>query len=108
WLEVFANNHRTRCKVSPVETLETFTPREELLKDVYVMEKIETKQGWNNPSVDENWFNGYYQEIQDFVEAVYFDRPPLSDLDLGRECVRVMYGGYVSAERNGERFRLPE
>ena len=108
WLEVFTNNHRARCKVSPVETLETFTPREELLKEVYVMEKIETKQGWNNPSVDENWFNGYYQEIQDFVEAVYFDRPPLSDRNLGRECVRVMYGGYVSAERNGERFHLPE
>src|SRR5579872_4166236 len=107
WLEVFANNHRTRCRISPVPVLDTYTPREELMKEVYVMEKIETKQGWNNPSPEENWFNGYYQEIQDFMECVYFDRDPLSDIELGRECIKVMYGGYVSAQNSGERFSLP-
>jgi len=107
WLEVFANNHRTRCRISPVPVLDTYSPREELMKEVYVMEKIETKQGWNNPSPEENWFNGYYQEIQDFMECVYFDRDPLSDIELGRECIKVMYGGYVSAQNSGERFSLP-
>jgi predicted dehydrogenase len=108
WLEVFANNHRTKCRISPIETLDTYNPKEELLREVYVMEKIGTKQGWNTPSVDENWFNGYYQEIQDFVESVYYERDPVSDLDLGRECVKIMYGGYVSAERGGEKFLLPK
>ncbi len=106
WLEVFANNHRTRCRLSPVEGLSTFNPKEELLRDVYVMEKIGSKQGWSSPALDENWLNGYYQEIQDFMESVYYGRDAQSGLELGRECVKVMYSAYVSAERGGEKVRL--
>ena len=34
WLEVFANNHRTRCNINPVDALTTYNPKEEQLKDV--------------------------------------------------------------------------
>jgi hypothetical protein len=44
-MEVFANNHRTRCNLNPVPVLDTYNAREELLKDVYVAEKIGSKQG---------------------------------------------------------------
>jgi len=107
WLEVFANNHRTKCQVNPVDALRTFNPKEELLRDVYVTEKIGTKQGWNNPTPDDNWINGYYQEMQNFAESVYFDRVPLSDGELGRECVKSMYAAYVSAESLGQQIELP-
>ncbi len=50
WLEVFANNHRTRCNLNPIDALETYNPREDLLKNVYVREKIGTKQGWSHPA----------------------------------------------------------
>lgn len=93
---------RTRCNVNPVAALETFNPKEELLKNVYVTEKIGTKQGWSNPTLDDNWLNGYYQEMQDFVECAYYDREPISNGELGRECVNIMYGGYLSAENKGQ------
>lgn len=108
WLEIRANNHRTRCSISPVDNVTTYNPREDLLKDAYVMEKIGTKQGWNNPAPDEKWTNGDYQEIQDFVECAYLDREPLSSGALGRECVAVMYSAYLSAERNGLRVDVPQ
>jgi predicted dehydrogenase len=106
WIEVFANNHRTRCMVNPVEALKTYNPKEELLQNVYVAEKIGTKQGWTSPTLDDNWLNGYYQEIQDFAECVYHNREPLSDGELGRECVKIMYAAYVSAESFGQRVDL--
>jgi predicted dehydrogenase len=106
WIDVFANNHRTRCQLNPMEALKTYNPKEELLRDVYITEKIGTKQGWNNPTLDDNWLNGYYQEIQDFVESAHYHRSPLSDGELGRECVKVMYAAYLSAESSGQKVML--
>ena len=33
-------------------------------KDIYTVEKIETKHGWTNIPPDEDWFTGYLQAIQ--------------------------------------------
>jgi predicted dehydrogenase len=107
WLEVFANNHRTRCNLNPIDALETYNPKEELLKDVYVVEKIGTKQGWNRPSPDEDWQHGYPQEFQDFMEALGENRQPLSGAELARDTVAVLYSGYLSAEKRGEEVRIP-
>lgn len=107
WLEVHANNHRTHCSLNPVNALTTYNPREELLRDVYVVEKTGTKQGWSHPAPDEDWMHGYPQEIQDFMEAVYFDRVPLCGGLLARDCVAVMYSAYLSAERKGAEVKVP-
>ena len=87
WLEVFCNNHRTRCNLNPINALETFNPREDILKDVYVVEKTNTKQGWSRPAPDEGWQHGYPQEFQDFMESIYHDREPLSGIDLARDTI---------------------
>ncbi len=107
WLEVFANNHRTRCNLNPTDALETYNPREEFLKDVYVTEKIGTKQGWSNPAPDEDWQHGYPREFQDFMESIYHGREPLSNGDLGRDTVAVLYSAYLSAERHGAEVSVP-
>ncbi len=107
WLEVFANNHRTRCNLSPIDVLETFNPREDLLKDVYITEKLGTKQGWSHPAPDENWQNGYHHEFQDFMECVYHDREPLAGAPLGRDTIAVLYSAYLSAERHGTEVAIP-
>ncbi len=107
WLEVFANNHRTRCNLNPINALETYNPREEQFKDVYVTEKIGTKQGWSNPAPDEDWQHGYPQEFQDFMEAIARDRQPLAGGELARDTVAVLYAGYVSAERRGAEVEVP-
>jgi len=50
WLEVFAINHRTKCNINPIDTLGTYNPDEKELRDVYVVEKIGSKQGWTKPA----------------------------------------------------------
>jgi predicted dehydrogenase len=107
WLEVCANNHRTRCTLIPVDALTTYNPKEALLKDVYITEKIGTKQGWSHPAADEDWQNGYHQEFQDFMECVYHDREPLAGAGLGRDAVAVFYCAYLSAERHGAEVTIP-
>lgn len=107
WLEVFANNHRTRCNLNPIDALETYSPREEFLKDVYVAEKIGTKQGWTRPAPSEDWQHGYPREFQDFVESIYHNREPLSGGDLARDTVAVLYSAYLSAERRGAEVEIP-
>ena len=107
WLEVFANNHRTRANLNPIDALETYNPREDLLKDVYVTEKLGTKQGWSCPAPDEAWQHGYPQEFQDFIESIHFDREPLAGGELARDTVAVLYAGYLSAERRGAEVPVP-
>jgi predicted dehydrogenase len=107
WLEIFANNHRARCNLSPTNAMELYNPREEQLADVYVMEKIGTKQGWSNPSPDENWMFGYPQEIQDFMVAIATDQEPKSGMLVASDTVGVLYVAYLSAERKGEEVEIP-
>lgn len=107
WLEFFANNHRTRCNLNPTDALETYNPREELLADVYVVEKIGTKQGWSHPAADEDWQHGYRRELQDFVESFAADREPLSAGELARDSIVAIYSAYVSAERRGAEVDIP-
>jgi predicted dehydrogenase len=107
WLEVVCNNHRTHCNLSPVNSLETFNAREDLLKDVYVTEKIGTKQGWSNPATDEDWHHGYPQEFQDFMESIFKGRKPISTAELARDTIATLYTGYLSAQRGGAEVDIP-
>jgi predicted dehydrogenase len=107
WLEVMANNHRTRCNLNPVDAVETFAPHEETLRDVYTVEKIETKLGWSRPAADEAWQHGYPQEFQDFVESIAAGRAPLATAELARDTMVTLYAAYVSAERHGAEVEIP-
>ena len=107
WLEVFANNHRTRCNLNPIDALETYNPDEKFLKDVYVTEKLGTKQGWTRPAPDEDWQHGYPQEFQDFMEAIASNREPLCGAELGRDTIAVLYSAYLSAEQRGAEVEIP-
>jgi len=107
WLEVFANNHRTRCNINPMDGLETYNPKEEQFKDIYVVEKIGTKQGWSKPAPDENWMNGYVQEMAGFYGSMAGGNPPPTTGELGFDTVAVMYSAYISAERKGQEVEVP-
>jgi predicted dehydrogenase len=107
WFEVMANNHRTRCNLNPVDAVETFAPREDGLRDVYVTEKIESKQGWSQPAADEAWQHGYPQEFQDFVESIATGRLPLATAELARDTIVTLYAAYLSAERRGAEIDIP-
>ena len=106
WLEVFANNHRTRCNINPVDMVETYNPEESQFEDIYVVEKIGTKQGWNKPAPDENWMSGYVQELSVFYRAILADESPLDYAELGYDTVDVIYSAYLSDEGGGREVNL--
>ncbi len=101
WLEVAANNHRTVCNINPNTAMQTYNAAEENFKDIYVVEKIGSKQGWSNPSPDEDWFTGYPQEIEAFYRAATLGEPVESDSRLAANTISTIYNAYVSAEKAG-------
>jgi predicted dehydrogenase len=107
YLEVFANNHRTTCRLNPVNLLDTYNPEAAQLRDVYVVEKIGTKEGWSHPAADEEWQQGFYAEIQDFLECCVSGRRPQSGALAAHDTVATLYAGYVSAERGGQETPVP-
>ena len=107
WLEVFANNHRTRCNLNPIDGLETYNPVDEQLRDVYVVEKTGTKQGWSKPAPDEGWMHGYVQELAEFYRCMAEGRSSFSGGELGYDTVSALYSAYVSAERRGAEVEIP-
>ena len=98
---MFANNHRTRCNLNPIDALHTYNPSEELLEDVYVVEKIGTKQGWSQPAPDEDWMHGYPQELAHFYECFATGTTPQCGAELGFVTTAVLYAAYRSAEQGG-------
>ncbi len=101
WLEVCANNHRTRCNINPNTAMETYNPREENFRDIYTVEKIGTKQGWTCTSPDEDWVTGYPQEMEAFYRTIAYGEEPESDLLLAADSISTIYSAYVSAQREG-------
>ena len=107
WIEVISNNHRTRCNLNPIDALDTFIAKEDAFRDVYLVEKLGTHQGWSHPAPDEAWQHGYPQEFQDFVESFAQGREPASGLELARDTIATLYAGYLSAERKGAEVEIP-
>ncbi len=101
WLDVAANNHRTICNINPNTAMQSYNPVDAYFKDVYVVEKIGTKQGWSNPSPDEDWFTGYHQEMEAFYRTIAYGEPLETDSSLAADAVSTIYSAYVSAERLG-------
>jgi predicted dehydrogenase len=101
WIEVCANNHRTICNINPNTAMQTYNPIDENFKDIYVVEKTGTKQGWSTPSPDEDWFTGYQQEMQAFYDTIANDAPLESNSHLAADCISTIYSAYVSAEKSG-------
>jgi len=107
YVEVFANNHRTRCNLSPVGMVETFNPDGRQYKDVYTVEKIGTKEGWTAMAPDENYTLGYLAELQDFLTCAAEGRQPQGDLDLALDTITTIYAAYVSDEKLGAAQDVP-
>lgn len=107
FVEVFANNHRTRCKMSPVSVVDVYSPSHAEFKDLNLVEKITSNEGWIPASPDEGWSNGQVKELQDFLKAFRTGKPPESDLDLAIDITLTLYAGYVSADDKGREARVP-
>jgi predicted dehydrogenase len=96
--DIRLTNARLKLDIVPARLCQFYTVDPAPVQDVYFNEKQETKAGHSFPNPDEEWMLGYPQEIQDFMEAIAFDRAPLCGLDLAKQVVEVVYAGYVSIE----------
>lgn len=101
WIRVNANNHRTLCNMSHNDAMQTYTPDGAIYKDVYIVEKTETQEGWSEISPDEGWFLGYQHELDAFYRAAATGEHIESNSKLASDTVATIYAAYVSAARNG-------
>jgi predicted dehydrogenase len=101
WIEICTNNHKTICNINPNTAMQTYNAVEANFKDIYVVEKIGTKQGWTPPSPDEDWFTGYPQEIEAFYRTAAYGERVESSSSLAADCISTIYSAYVSAEQKG-------
>lgn len=106
FIEVFANNHRTRCKISPTGIVDTFNPRNEQYKDIYIIEKTSTKEGWSAAAPDENFTVGYQAEMQDFINCAATGTQPQSGLELALDTTATIYAAYLSAQNGGKEVKV--
>lgn len=106
-MEIAANNHRSVLDIAPNRMLRTYNPAERAFQDVYVAEKIGTKQGWSQPAPDESGDGGQVQAIDAFYRAVALGGPVESDSGLAADTIATVYAGYLSAERGGARVEVP-
>ena len=107
YIEVFANNHRTLCRLSPAGLMDTYNPRGEQFEDIYLIEKASTKEGWTQAAPDENFTMGYRAELQDFLECAAHGEQPQSGLELALDTTSTIYAAYVSEERGGAGVAVP-
>ena len=107
FVEVFANNHRTRCRISPVNVVDVYNPKHEQMKDLYLVEKLSSNEGWIPASPEEGWSLGYGKELRNFIDCIRAGRTPESDLDLAIDITLTIYAGYVSAEDKGREVEVP-
>jgi predicted dehydrogenase len=107
FVEVFANNHRTRCRMSPVNVVDVYNPRHEQFQDLYLVEKISSNEGWIPASPEEGWSLGYGHELRDFIRAITTGRPPESDFHLAADIMLTIYAAYVSADEKGREVAIP-
>lgn len=107
YVEVFANNHRTRCHISPAGLMDVYNPRGAQFADIYLMEKISTPEGWIPAAPDENFTIGYQAELQDFMLSAAEERPPQSGLGLALDTTAAIYAAYVSAAEQGREVEIP-
>jgi len=81
--------------------MKTYNPVEANFQDIYVVEKTGTKQGWSNPSPDEDWFTGYPQEMEAFYRTIAYGDRVESSSGLAADAISTIYSAYVSAEKAG-------
>jgi len=104
-ISVYMSNAVAHVNMNPNTSLVVYSPEGNIFGSEYITEKVETTAGWQFPSPDEDWMRGYPQELEDFVDAILFDREPISGIDLAREVIEAIYAAYASAEK-GMRIEL--
>lgn len=98
YVELYCNDAALNCMLTMNDMMQTYFLDEDGMEDVYLSEMLPSKRGWNKPFIMDEIVRGYVDEMQDFMEAVFYDRKPKSDFKLAYDTARVVYAAYASAE----------
>ena len=104
-VEVFTSESAHICNITPNNHTLSYFANETNLDDIFISEKVETKQGWQFVSTMDEYVRGYVDEFQDFMECVVYERQPKSDFNLAYETTKAIYAAYWSASE-GKRIYL--
>lgn len=107
YVEVFANNHRTRCRITPVGVVDLYSPSHKEFAGLPLLEKVTTNEGWIPVSPEREWARGFHQEMRDFCECFHDGREPECNLDLAIDITLTLYAAYVSADDQGREVKVP-
>lgn len=105
YVELYCNDGALNCTLTMNDLLETYFLDEDGLDNVYFSEMLPSKKGWNKPFIADEVIRGYTDEMQDFMECIYYNRKPKSDFKLAYDTIKVTYAAYKAAEI-GERVYL--
>ena len=105
-LSVYAGQATLHVNISPNDSVLAYSADAQTFADEYIREKVETTAGWQFTNPDEDWMNGFPNEMQDFCEVALTGREPVSGSSLGWDVVAVCYSAYLSAA-TGTRVDVP-
>ena len=105
YVELYCNDAALMCNLTMNDNMKTYLLDEEGMDDVYISEMLPSKLGWNYPFISDEVLRGYANEMQDFIECVYYDREPKAGFELAYDTMKVLYAAYYSAEI-GEKVEL--
>ena len=98
YVELYCNDAAINCRLTMNNLMDTYFLDEDRLDDVYISEMLPIKTGWNSPFLDDEIIRGYVDEMRDFMDAIYFNREPLSGIDIACDTTKLIYAAYMSAE----------
>ncbi len=98
YVELYCNDCHINCQLTMNDAMSTYMLDEDGMDDVYLSEMLPSKKGWNFPFVSDEVLRGYVDEIQDFMECVYYDREPRSNFAIAYQTAQVTYAAYKASE----------
>lgn len=98
YVELYCNDATINCTLTMNDLMETYFLDEDRLDDLYLSEMLPSKRGWNKPFIADEIIRGYTDEMQDFMEAIFYNREPKSGFKLAYDTIKVTYAAYKSAE----------
>lgn len=104
-IDVYTNDSTLRCTLTQTNLLAAYTADQRGLEAVEFGELVSVKTGWNNVYVSDPVIRGYMGEMQEFMEAIAFEREAETGFDLAYESIRAVYASFISAEE-GRRVML--
>lgn len=105
YIELYCNDAAINCTLTMNDMMSTYFLDENGLEDVYISEMLPKKIGWNKPFIADEMIRGYTDEMQDFMESIFYNREPKSGFQLAYDTIKTTYAAYMSAEL-GKRIYL--